>query len=194
MPMTKADSCSIRNFYKFSKISDGNLLAKYSLLKILWGINEFILKCHIWANSVLSYFLINTYFYMSVGVILSWISLAHHHSLNGYDKSTEVAFRGAHTFSSLQTVYPAEDTMVPPAGTQHQRPCVCIWALPFLWCTHVTWSREQPMTFPNSLYKGAWKCVDICQCLRVFICCAAVIDPEGIVHSLPVNYASFINQ
>lgn len=113
MPMTKADSCSIRNFYKFSKISDGNLLAKYSLLKILWGINEFILKCHIWANSVLSYFLINTYFYMSVGVILSWISLAHHHSLNGYDKSTEVAFRGAHTFSSLQTVYPAEDTHGP---------------------------------------------------------------------------------
>lgn len=34
-----------------------------------------------------------------------------------------------------------------------------------------------------------------CECVvQQFICCAADIDPEGIVHSFPVNYASFINQ
>lgn len=34
-----------------------------------------------------------------------------------------------------------------------------------------------------------------CECVVLqFICCIANTDPEAIVHSLPVNYASFINQ
>lgn len=35
MTMTKPDSCNIRNFYKFSEVSDRNSLARDSVLKLL---------------------------------------------------------------------------------------------------------------------------------------------------------------